>query len=253
MQYEQSTVTTALTLLRELLKEPVVNRENNGSLILRVQQDPDVLNLWQEVLEPVFGIKLLHAGDEFYLTAGMEEDSIFNYSNAELRDQLKVDTNTELYLCSFIVLTLLAALYNSDDTTGPSRDFIPLAELERLVSSNFQALLAREDVEELENRARMNLVEPARLWNDLALQRPEAVRPRSTNTRWGYLLRTLAFLEEHRLVKIYDNRQVYPLPRLNSMVAHYYNHQQRKNLILELLQGSGGGAGYAQDQPDTPA
>ncbi len=65
MQYSADTVTTALTLLRELLKEPVVNRDNNPSLMLRLQQDPDALNLWQEIMEPVFGLHLLRAGDEF--------------------------------------------------------------------------------------------------------------------------------------------------------------------------------------------
>lgn len=49
--YERGTVETAIVLLRELLKHPVINRESNSSLIMRIQQDSEVLNLWQEVLE----------------------------------------------------------------------------------------------------------------------------------------------------------------------------------------------------------
>lgn len=234
MAYERSTVETALCLLRELLKYPIVDRDNNSGLIMRVQQDPEVLCLWEEVLEPVFGIKLLKAGDEYYLTTGIEE-SIFSYTNEELRAGLGVATNTELYTCTFIVLTLLAAFFNSDDTTGPSREFITITDLERQVTQNFEALTRRGDIEDLENRSRVNLAEPARFWLDLSPMKPDATRHKSTSTRWGYLLKTLAFLEEHQLVRVIGERQVFPEHRLSSLVAHYYNHRDHKNIILELI------------------
>ncbi|HHT71409.1 MAG: DUF6063 family protein [bacterium] len=236
MQYSADTVTTALTLLRELLKEPVVNRDNNPSLMLRLQQDPDALNLWQEIMEPVFGLHLLRAGDEFYLTAGINDESVFNYSNAELRQELGLQNNTELYTCSFIILTLIAAIYSSDDSTGPAREYITVAELEGLVSHNFAVLTAAEDLERLEDETRMNIEEPAQFWADLPLQKVDAVRHRGTISCWAFLLKTLDFLARHQLVLLYDDRQVFPLPRLSSMVAHYYNHADRKNIILELLQ-----------------
>ena len=103
MTYESSTVETALLLLRELLTHPVVNKENNSNLLIRIQQDPEVLGLWKEVIEPTFGVTLLKAGDQYYLSTGIEE-SIFSYNNEELRSKLGVSNNTELYtvllLCS---------------------------------------------------------------------------------------------------------------------------------------------------------
>jgi hypothetical protein len=239
MTYESGTVETALLLLRELLKYPVVNKENNSGLIMRIQQDPEVLVLWQEVLEPTFGITLLKAGDEYYLTTGIEE-SIFSYTNAELRAGLGVSNNTELYTCSFIVLTLLAVFFDSDDTTGPSREFITLTDLERQVTQNFEILAKRDDLEELENRSRVNLAEPARFWLDLPVKKPGAVRDKNTLSRWGYLLKTLDFLSEHQLVRMIQDRQVFPEHRLSSQVAHYYNHRDHKNMILELIMGEGG-------------
>ena len=239
MTYESSTVETALLLLRELLTHPVVNKENNSSLLMRLQQDPEVLGLWQEVMEPTFGVTLLKAGDQYYLTTGIEE-SIFNYTNDELRDSLGVSNNTELYTCSFIVLTLLAVFFNSDDTTGPSREFITLTDLERQVTQNFETLAEREDIEELENLSRVNLVEPARFWLDLSVKKPGAVHDKRTISRWGYLLKTLDFLEDHQLVRVIQERQIFPQQRLSSQVAHYYNHRDHKNMILELIMEHGG-------------
>ena len=239
MTYESSAVETALLLLRELLTHPVVNKENNSNLLIRIQQDPEVLGLWKEVIEPTFGVTLLKAGDQYYLSTGIEE-SIFSYNNEELRSKLGVSNNTELYTCSFIVLTLLAAFFNSDDTTGPSLEYITLTDLERQVTQNFEALTKREDIEELENRSRVNLIEPARFWLDLPVKKPGAVHDKRTQSRWGYLLRTLDFLEEHQLVRVIQERQVFPQQRLSSMVAHYYNHRDHKNMILELIMEHGG-------------
>ncbi|MEG3066860.1 MAG: hypothetical protein RQM95_01110 [Syntrophaceticus schinkii] len=42
MTYKSSTVETALLLLRELLTHPVVDKENNSGLLMRIQQDPEV-------------------------------------------------------------------------------------------------------------------------------------------------------------------------------------------------------------------
>ncbi len=239
MNYKSSTVETALLLLRELLTHPVVNKENNSGLLMRIQLDPEVWGLWQEVMEPTFGVTLLKAGDQYYLSTGIEE-SIFSYTNAELRTSLGVRDNTELYTCSFIVLTLLAVFFNSDDTTGPSMDYITLTDLERQVTQNFETLAKREDIEELENRSRGNLAEPARFWLDLSVKKPGAVHDKRTISRWGYLLKTLDFLEEHRLVRVIQERQVFPQQRLSSMVAHYYNHRDHKNMILELIMEQGG-------------
>ena len=239
MTYQNSTVETALLLLRELLTHPVVNKETNSSLLTRLQQDPEVLGLWQEVIEPTFGVTLLKAGDQYYLTTGIEE-SIFSYTNAELRTSLGVRDNTELYTCSFIVLTLLAVFFNSDDTTGPSREFITLTDLERQVTQNFETLAEREDIEELENLSRVNLVEPAQFWLDLSVKKPGAVHDKRTISRWGYLLKTLDFLENHQLVRVIQERQIFPQQRLSSQVVHYYNHRYHKNMILELIMEHGG-------------
>jgi len=74
--------------------------------------------------------------------------------------------------------------------------------------TNFEALAKREDIEELENRSRVNLAEPARFWLDLSVKKPGAVHDKRTISRWGYLLKTLDFLEEHQLVRVIQERQV---------------------------------------------
>ncbi|NMD33213.1 MAG: hypothetical protein GYA84_04415, partial [Firmicutes bacterium] len=62
MQYSHKTVETALELLKELLEHPVVERTTHEDLVGRVRFDPEVRNLWREIIEPLFEISLIAAG-----------------------------------------------------------------------------------------------------------------------------------------------------------------------------------------------
>lgn len=251
MEYSRKTVQTSLELLKELLDNPVVKRETHEDLVARVNYDPEVLNLWRELIEPLFDIKLLPAVDRFYL-AGSLSGGIFSYNNEELRRQLKVANNRELYLCSFIVLVLLASFYDSDDALEPSREFILLQDLEAMVTENLQELGMHPQVEQLEDRTRVNLREPAELWLDLPYQKPGVVKQRSSSSRLAFLLKTMDFLQEHGLVRLVQDRQVFPEERLHYLVAYYYNHQERKNEILELIRHGDGRKEVGEHAPHLP-
>lgn len=252
MDYSQKTVETSLELLKELLEKPVVDRENNEALVNRVRFDQDVINLWKEVIEPVFEVKLISLIDKFYLTTGLA-GGIFTYSNEEMRRQLGVETNKELYLCSFIVLTMLAAFYESEDSAAPSRESIILPDLQSLVSDNLLELASDDYVEVMEDETRVNLKEPAELWLDLPYQKSDVEQHRRSRSQLSYLLKTMDFLQKHGLVRMIRDRQVFPEERLHNLVNHYYHNMDHKNEILELLRANLNGkeeAGHAPLEPD---
>ncbi len=252
MDYSQKTVETSLELLKELLEKPVVDRENNEALVNKIRFDQDVINLWKEVIEPVFEVKLISLTDKFYLTAGLA-GGIFAYSNEEMRRQLGVETNKELYLCSFIVLTMLAAFYDSEDSTAPSRESIILSDLQNLVSENLLELASDDYVEAMEDETRVNLKEPAELWLDLPYQKSDVEQHRRSKSQLSYLLKTMDFLQRHGLVRLIRDRQVFPEERLHNLVNHYYNNMDHKNEILELLRSNlnkKGESGHAPLEPD---
>lgn len=230
----------------------MVERSGHEELVGRVRFDPEVRNLWREIIEPIFEISLIAAGDQFYLAGGLA-GGIFNYSNEELRYLLGVQRNQELFLCSFIVITLLAAFYDSEDGIAPSRESLPVTELAEMVTRHLQELGGDPAVEELENRTRVNLREPAELWLDLPYQKTEVKHIRRSDCRLAYLLKTIDLLQEHGLVRMIQDRQIFPRERLNQLIAHYYNQQARKNEILEMLRGGmanlKGGVDDAPDQP----
>ncbi len=238
MSYDSGTVRTALELLRELLKQPTVNRDNNSNLMTSIQRDPEVINLWEEIVEPTFGIKLLNSGREYYLTTGIE-DSIFAMDNEDMRKALKLADNTELYTCSFIVLVMVASFFNSDDTSEVSREYINIIELEETITADFQAILKHENIEAFEKENRINLGKPAEYWLDLPVWKEDAAKPSMTNTRHGLILKTMNYLQKNELVRVIENRQIFPDRRLAECVADYYSLREHKNAILALIASGG--------------
>ncbi len=234
MDYSQKTIETSLELLKELIDKPVVDLDNNEALINRVRFDQDVISLWREVIEPVFEVKLISLADRYYLTTGWS-GGIFAYNNEEMRRQLGVENNRELYLCSFIVLTLLAAFYDSEDSTAPSRESIILSDLQEMVSENFWELGTDEYVEVIEDETRVNLKEPAELWFDLPFQKSDVGQHRRSKSQLTFLLKTMDFLQKHGLVRMVRDRQVFPEERLHNLVNNYYNNVDHKNEILETI------------------
>lgn len=229
-----------------------MERSSHEELVGRVRFDPEVRNLWREIIEPLFEISLIAAGDQYYLAGGLA-GGIFNYSNEELRYLLGVQRNQELFLCSFIVITLLAAFYDSEDGIAPSRESLPVNELAEMVTRHLQELGGDPAVEELENRTRVNLREPAELWLDLPYQKVEVKHIRRSDCRLAYLLKTIDLLQGHGLVRMIQDRQIFPCERLNQLIAHYYNQQARKNEILEMLRGGTANVeGGGDDAPDQP-
>ena len=241
-----------MELLRELLQKPVVDTENNEALVNRVRFDQEVISLWKEVIEPVFEVKLIHLTDKFYLTTGWT-GGIFAFSNAEMRRQLSVDTNRELYLCSFIVLTMLAAFYDSEDSAASSRESIILGDLQEMVSENLLELGLDENTETIEDETRVNLREPAEFWLDLPYQKSDAAQHRSSKAQVAYLLKTMDFLQNHGLVRMVRDRQVFPTERLHNLVLNYYNNVDHKNEILETIRFNlQNGDGSGEEDADAP-
>ncbi len=252
MDYSRKTVETSLALLKELLEKPVVDTETNEELINRVRFDQEVINLWREVIEPVFEIKLIPLSDKFYLTSGWA-GSIFSYNNEEMRKQLGVENNKELYLCSFIVLTMLAAFYDSEDSSAPSRESIILGDLQEMVSENLMELGLDEMVETIEDETRVNLREPAEFWLDLPYRKTGVEQHRRSKSQLAFLLKTMDLLQKHGLVRMVNDRQVFPEERMHNLMAHYYNNMSHKNEILEIIRDNIAGKSHLkEDDEDAP-
>ncbi len=235
MEWHKDEVTWAFRIFSRLLQKGVILEDDRE--LHYAYQKSEVRQVLEEVIEREAEVKIFAAGGNIYLTPGVDNVN-FGYTNAELRERLKLRNNSELYLAYFVILCFLAKFYNSEDQSLTSRQFVPLEELEETVTEHVNTVMQSEaeEVEIQEEKYRINLHSVAEQWQDMPAFDESIKNLRSArNNRISFLLRVMRFLEDESLVQILEDREIRILPKMEHLVVKYYFHSQRKDMLLELL------------------
>lgn len=190
-----------------------------------------------EIIEEEADCKIFHLDDRILLTPGIK-NWFLGYSNQELLSKMSLRTNKELYLGYFIILSLLAKFYNSDEQTMSSRQFLLVKDLEEMVTTQVERIqsLSENDLKQREEELEIALSTVAEIWQELPKFDDELKNIRmGKKNRVSFILRVLGFLEDEDLVKVFDNEQVRLLPKFEYLIIKYYFNSQRKEKILNLL------------------
>lgn len=235
MEWHKDDVMWAFRIFIRLLHNGVID-ENERDYHYAYQRS-EVRQVIEEVIEREAEVKIFATGGNIYLTPGVD-NSYFGYTNAELRERMKLRNNSELYLAYFVILCLLAKFYNSEDQSLTSRQFLPLEELEETVTEHVNTVMESEpeDVELQEEKYQLNLRSVSETWQDMPAFDDSVKNLKSArNNRVSFLLRVMRFLEEEGLVQVLEDTEVRILPKMEHLVVKYYFHSQRKEMLLELL------------------
>jgi hypothetical protein len=234
MEWSQEDVRLAFRIFLQLLP---TGRIEDQEFLYHYEQNPNVRFILEEIMEKEADVKIFSMGGFLYLSPGVN-NRYFGYSNEQLRTLMKLANNSELYLAYFAMLCLLAQFYNSDDQALTSRQFLPLEELEAIMTGHVAEIQAAqaEQIEALEEELQVNLSSVASLWTELpAFNETLKHQRRGRNNRISFLLRVLSFLENEGLVQVLDDSEIRLLPKLEHLVVKYYFHSQRKDYLLQLL------------------
>ena len=235
MEWAKDDVQWAFRIFMKLLEKGTIPEEDREYHF--AYQRSEVRLIVEELIEKEAGVKVFQTGGTLYITPAVD-NLLFGYTNAELRDLMKLRDNGELYLAYFSILCLLAKFYNSEDQSLASRQFVPIEELEQTITEYVQQVheLQEEVLENLEEAHQLNLRNVADKWLDLPAFDDKVKSLRGAkNNRISFLLRMLRFLEEEALVVVLEDREIQLLPKLQHLVIKYYFHGQRKEMLLQLL------------------
>lgn len=235
MEWQKDDVIWAFRIFKRLLKKGVISEDERDYHY--AYQRNEVRQILEEVIEQEGEVKIFAVGGNIYLTPGVD-NTYFGYTNVELRVQMKLRNNSELYLAYFVMLCFLAKFYNSEDQSLTSRQFVPLEELEETVTEYVNTVMEikPEELDEQEEKYQLNLRSVSESWQDMPAFDDSVKNLKSArNNRISFLLRVMRFLEEQCLVQILEDREIRILPKMEHMVVKYYFHSKRKEMLLELL------------------
>lgn len=236
MQCELEDVRWAFKIFMYLIKNGSIPEDKRDYHY--AYQRSEVRHVLTEIIEEEAEVKIFSLGGVIYLSPGVD-NWFLGYSNQQLRDKMKLQNNSKLYLAYFVILCLLAEFYNSKDQSMASRQFLGLDELEETVTEQINQVRMSPDseIKQAENKLDLNLSDVAGVWEDLPPFDDELKNLRlGRNNRISFMLRVMSFLEDEGLIQVLEDREIRLLPKFEHLIIKYYFHSERKDKLLQLIE-----------------
>ncbi len=179
-------------------------------------------------------LKLYEYNESLFVTAG-SGNKVFGYTNDDLKKQLGLRLNKELYLVYFIMYEALLMFYKTSDTYQ-IKDYIRIDELIEAVTKDLKRISDdipsfTEDVEQEGSFAAIAI-----LWDSLPpmISEDKDRNKASKGSRMGYGKLTANFMNSEGIFTVVDDR-LYPTDRFHAIAENYFEgsgsaiYEQLKN------------------------
>lgn len=228
-----NTLDKALDIVSALITGEEVKRngENAGlyeEFALGTEVYDQVMTIFKKL-----NIDVYEHRDALYITAG-DNNRVFGYTNEELKKEIGIRLNRELYLCYFIIYQIMTCFYRD----GGSRMLTEYVKAETVIQSVDAALfgiikkLKELSLDEVEENS---LKEIAMVWEDMPLVQTEDVQTRaSRGSKTGFVKLVFNFLVSQELFLEAEGRY-YPKDRFQALMEHYYD--EHKGRLYEIMRG----------------
>lgn len=168
-----------------------------------------------------------------YITAG-EGNKVFGYTNEELKKEIGVRLNRELYMCYFIMYTVMTRFYKA----GNISTFTEYIKAEDIIGAVDKLLMSVTGdlkvigVSEIEEGSFREL---ALTWEDMPMVITEENALRAgRSSKAGFVKLTLNFMVSQGLLLEAGGRY-YPKDRFKALMENYYDSY--KGRLYEILRG----------------
>lgn len=221
----------ALQMTNLLLQNKPLSLQSEPALYELYMTDMGVQELVYTILSS-FNLTLIEYKKALYVSPGLE-NTLFGYKNEELRQAMNLETNKELYLCYFIMYSMMTLFYKESAYTT-YKDYITSTEVVDRVSATLGAL----SLEELDEEEVYSFTAIKNFWESLAQmslhQSEENLESlRRSQTQFYFVTRSLHFLVgQGLLLKNEIERNYVPTEKFKALIAHYFDDRTVKNALM---------------------
>lgn len=225
---EERNLEKALELVSDLIQG-----EENPVLYEEYASNSEVYRLTSLVAKKL-GLRIYEYQNHLYLTSG-ENNRVFGFTNEELKKTIGVRLNRELYLCYYIIYTIMTQFYQ-DSATFRYIEYVKLEDVIRAVDQGLSAVISGIEVLVLSEIEEHSFQTLALMWEDLPMITAEesTVRRAARSSKLGYVKMVVNFMVSQRLLLEAEERY-YPTDRFRALIENYYTENQGR--LYELLNG----------------
>ena len=231
---EDRNLDKALDIVSKLIMgEQVDEKGANAALYQEYNNNASVYDIVQMSLKKM-SLNIYEYNNGLYVSAG-ENNSVFGYSNEELRKELGIRLNRELYLAYFIIYNTITEFY-SDTTTSTYAEFVRLEDIIGSVDKAASGIIDKRAgiiMDEIEENSFKQL---ALSWEELpatTVEEQSGIRA-ARNSKAGFVKIVLNFLVSQELL-VENQERYYPTDRFRALIENYY--EDYRGRFAELLNG----------------
>ncbi len=230
---EDRNLDKALDITSRMIMGEEISKHTNIALYEEYNTNGQVYTFVHAVLKKM-NLDIYEYNNALYVSPG-ENNRIFGYSNEELRRELGLKVNKELFLCYYIIYNIIMEFY-TDTATYNYVEFVKIEDVIATVDGSVGSIvdlsrgIVTDEVEE------NSFKQVALLWHDLQAVSVEDLSDvrASRNSKSGYVKIVFNFLENQHLFTQVDGRY-YPTDRFKALIENYFDNY--KGRIYEILKG----------------
>jgi hypothetical protein len=227
-------VKKALSIFLKLIEKSGISKGDYPELF-EALEDGETDHILQLIAEEA-DILIIRTGDSIFFSPGIE-NSLFGYKNEELRKEMRLENNTELYTAYVIMLGILIKFYNGENFNNKCRTILKTKELEQYITSKMTAFTQDANPEKRDEDLCFNFTAVADYWLGLPVYDEKITRLSSSKgTRVSLISKVLNFLKVQELVNVDNDNEIFTTARLDALVAGYYPESSRKKEILSYIE-----------------
>jgi len=228
-----NTLDKALDIVSTLINGSEIKRNGeNANLYEEFALGTEVYDYVTTIFQKL-NIDLYEYNNALYISAG-DNNRVFGYTNEELKREIGVRLNRELYLCYFIIYQIISIFYKN----AGSRTYTEYIKNESVILAVDQGLMGivkrlRElNLAEIEENS---FKEIAMVWEDMPLtQAEDTVARASRGSKTGFVKLVFNFMVAQGLLIEAEGRY-YPKERLKALIENYYD--AHKGRLYEIMRG----------------
>lgn len=245
---ENRNLEKALEIFSSLITGEEISRtsKETSSLYDEYIDNPQVYDIVTLMCKKM-NLSLYEYKDTLYISPG-NGNKIFGYSNEELKKEIGIKVNRELYLCYFVMYGVVTRFY-TDSASETFTEYVRSEDIINAVDSMLDStlksinLLSLDDVKENSFRAICGL------WEELPLivSEENTTVKAARGSKAGFVKMVFNFMEKQKLLYENDGRY-YPTNRLKALMENYFG--QLKGELYNVLKGESEDATYKQNQSE---
>lgn len=233
---ENRNLDRALDIVSKLITgEPVSEKGANASFYQEYNNNAEVYDIVNMSLKKM-NLRLYEYNNGLYVSAG-ENNTVFGYTNEELRKELGIKLNRELYLAYFVIYNTITEFYN-DTATSTYAEFVRVEDVIDNVDKAIPGIIDKKAGIVLDEIEENSFKQIALSWEELpaaTVEDQSGVRA-ARNSKAGFVKMVFNFLVSQALMAESRDRY-YPTDRFRALIENYFDDYRGR--FAQLLERKG--------------